>query len=121
MREPNRIAFIQWVGSRDKNADYCSAVFCMASIKETIVAKEHCRELDCTVFFTDIRAFGKGYEDYYNRAKELGVRFIRSRPSSIKDEPGTDSLLIRYQNHENKIVDEIFDLVVLSIGFFSRP
>lgn len=119
-KEPGRIAFIQCVGSRDTERMYCSAICCMAATKEAIVAKEHRKELDCTIFFTDMRAFGKGFEDYYKRALELGVRYIRCRPSSIREVPGTKNLRIKYSRDAGditgNIIEEIFDLVVLSVG-----
>ena len=84
---PRRIAFLQCVGSRDSERDYCSSICCMYATKEAIIAKEHAGEsLQCDVFFMDMRAFSKGFEEYYLRAQNLGVDYIRSRPALIRGE-----------------------------------
>jgi heterodisulfide reductase subunit A len=119
-QHPKSVAFIQCVGSRDEMNDYCSSVCCMYATKQAIIAKEHEPDLECTIFFIDMRAFGKGFEAYYNRAEELGIRYIRCRPSSVKEVPGTSNLKIQYQNPaDNEQVVEEFDMVVLSAGL--RP
>jgi heterodisulfide reductase subunit A-like polyferredoxin len=116
---PQKIAFIQCVGSREIDANYCSAVCCMYATKEAIIVKEHHPETDITIFFTDLRAFGKGFEVYYEQAKKLGIKYIRCQPSSIKEEPRTKDLNIQYQNEDGEIVVENFALTVLSCGL--RP
>jgi heterodisulfide reductase subunit A len=119
-REPKRIAFIQCVGSRDADRDYCSSVCCMYATKEAIIAKEHIgEELQCDIFFMDLRAFGKGFEQYYWRAKELGVRYIRCRVPIIEEVPQSRALAIKYLAENEKKVSEEYDLVVLSVGM--RP
>jgi heterodisulfide reductase subunit A len=119
---PRKIAFIQCVGSRDAQLgnNYCSAACCMYSIKETIIAKEHVpTALECTIFYMDIRAYGKEFDAYYNRAKEEhSVKFVRSRVASIKEDPSTDNLLVHYVEDEEPRTKE-FDMVVLSVGM--RP
>ncbi|MDO8588531.1 MAG: FAD-dependent oxidoreductase [Armatimonadota bacterium] len=119
-REPKRIAFIQCVGSRDamNGRAYCSSVCCMAAIKEAVVARSHVPELETTIFYTDIRAFGKDFDRYYERAKADGVRFVRSTPSRIVEVPGSKDLRISHIR-DGQPVDEEFDLVVLSTGI--RP
>jgi heterodisulfide reductase subunit A len=116
---PRRIAFVQCVGSRDAKTgnNYCSAACCMYGIKEAIIAKEHTPGgIDCTIFFMDIRAFGKEFDAYYNRAKEeYGVRFVRSRVSRIDEVPGSRNLLVKHVVGEEPREEE-FDLVVLSVG-----
>ncbi len=117
--EPKKIAWLQCVGSRDINTcdhGYCSAVCCMYSIKEAVIAKEHAHyDLDTAIFFMDMRTYGKEFEKYYWRAQEKGVRFLRSRIHSI--EPGDgDSLILRYVTESGEVMEEHFDLVVLSIG-----
>ncbi|MGB2764009.1 MAG: FAD-dependent oxidoreductase [Candidatus Aminicenantaceae bacterium] len=115
--EPRRIGFIQCVGSRDVDRDYCSSVCCMYATKEAIIAKEHVGEdLECDVFFMDMRAFSKGFEEYYLRAQELGVDYIRCRPPSIKEIPQTKNLLIEYVTEDDKKTSREYDLVVLSVG-----
>jgi len=116
---PKKIAFIQCVGSREVEADYCSSVCCMYATKEAIIVKEHLPETDITIFFIDLRAFGKGFEAYYERAKELGVRYVRFKPSSIEEVPGIRDLRVLYQREDGEIVVEEFNLVVLSCGL--RP
>jgi heterodisulfide reductase subunit A len=115
--EPKRIGFIQCVGSRDVDRDYCSSVCCMYATKEAIIAKEHVGgDLQCDVFFMDMRAFSKGFDEYYQRAKELGVEYIRCRPPSVKEIPQTKNLIIEYLAEDDKKVSREYDLVVLSVG-----
>ncbi len=122
-REPEKIAWLQCVGSRDVHQganSYCSAVCCTHAIKEALVAKDHKKGgLDTAIFFIDIRASGKDYERYYNRAKDQqGVRFIKSKITHVKHIQETGNLLIRYTDEQGKRVEEEFDMVVLSVGFF---
>jgi heterodisulfide reductase subunit A2 len=116
---PRKIAFIQCVGSRDISCgqDYCSSVCCMYATKEAIIAKEHANFVEPTIFYMDVRAHGKGFDAYYERAKsEYGVRFIRCMVSRIREHSKTKNLLVTYLDEEAKIVEEEFDLVVLSVG-----
>ncbi len=118
--EPKCIAWIQCVGSRDKlcGNEYCSSVCCMYATKQAIVTKEHSGEhTETFIFCNDIRAFGKGFEQYYDRAKnELGVRYIKCIVSSVKQLNQSKDLIVKYIDNENRIAEEIFDLVVLSVG-----
>jgi len=118
---PRRVAFIQCVGSRDAKLghNYCSSACCMYAIKEAIIAREHNPDLQCTIFFMDVRAFGKEFDAYYSRAEEeYGVKFVRSRVSHVDEVPESENLIVRHvMNGEPK--DEEFDLVVLSVGM--RP
>jgi heterodisulfide reductase subunit A len=117
---PKKIAFVQCVGSRDTERDYCSSICCMYATKEAIIAKEHAGEdLKCHIFFMDLRAFGKGFDAYYERAKELRVKYIRCRPSSIEEIPETKNLKISYVTDDGKMLTEQYDLVVLAVGL--RP
>lgn len=120
-REPKKIAFIQCVGSRDIHEGtkpYCSAVCCTYAIKEAVVAKEHSKDpLDTAIFYIDMRTHGKDFERYYNRAKEAGVRFIKSRITRILPGKELGDLLIQYTDETGRRVEETFDLVVLSVGF----
>jgi len=116
---PKRLAFIQCVGSRDTGCDkdYCSSVCCMAATKEAILAKEHVPGLDVTVFFLDLRAFGKDFDRYYDRARDrLGVRYLRSFISRTYEMPGTRNLRVVYASPEMKQTEEEFDMIVLSLG-----
>ena len=116
---PRKIAFIQCVGSRDAQLgnNYCSAACCMYGMKEAIIAKEHApTKLDCTIFYMDIRAYGKQFDAYYNRAKgEYGIRFVRSRVASVTEDPLTNNLYMYYEENEDPKTEK-FDLVVLSVG-----
>ena len=118
---PRKIAFIQCVGSRDAKLgnNYCSSACCMYAIKEAIIAKEHNPDLQCTIFFMDVRAYGKEFDAYYNRAEEeYGVKFVRSRVPHIEEAPESQNLLVKYVEDENPTTEE-FNLVVLSVGM--RP
>jgi heterodisulfide reductase subunit A len=118
-KHPGKVAWIQCVGSREVECNYCSSVCCMYATKEAIIAKEHDADLDCTIFFIDMRAYGKGFDAYYERAKELGVKYIRCRPSSVKEDSKTKRLKITYQAADGEIVTDDFGMVVLSTGL--RP
>jgi heterodisulfide reductase subunit A len=115
---PEKIAFIQCVGSRDEQVgnEYCSGVCCMYSIKEAIIAKEHGGNIKPSIFFMDMRAFGKEFEEYYNRAQnEYGIEFIRSRVASVFEDPKTRNLVVKYvEKGEPK--EQEFGLVVLAVG-----
>jgi heterodisulfide reductase subunit A-like polyferredoxin len=119
---PKKIAWIQCVGSRDCDHDYCSSVCCMYATKEAIITKEHLPFVEPTIFYMDIRAHGKGFDSYYERAKEEhGVRYIRSQISRVVEDPKTRNLLLRYVAEDGSLQDETFDLVVLSVGMGPRP
>jgi heterodisulfide reductase subunit A len=116
---PRRVAFIQCVGSRDEKVGnpYCSSVCCMYAIKEAIIAGEHTAGLKPSIFFMDVRAFGKEFEYYRERAeKEYGVKMYRgSRVASVEEDPKTKNLFLRYSIGDETNTEE-FDLVVLSVG-----
>jgi len=127
--KPKKIAFLQCVGSRDQEHDYCSAVCCMYATKESIMIKEHEPDTEVSVFMMDMRAFSKGYLEYYHRAEErYGVRYVRSRVSVLRENPETHGLIVRYvpppspprftggEIEGGQVVEEEFDLVVLSVG-----
>lgn len=120
---PKRIAWIQCVGSRDSNCgnDYCSSVCCMYAAKEAVIAAEHLGEVDSTIFYMDLRAFGKGFDDYVNRAKASGVHFVNSMVSRVIEDPITNDLELRYIDPKGEMKSEIFDMVVLSVGMQIQP
>ncbi|MFX1469383.1 MAG: FAD-dependent oxidoreductase [Promethearchaeota archaeon] len=116
---PRKIAFLQCIGSRDKlhGIDYCSSVCCMYTTKEAVIAKEHMNIVEPTIFTMDIRAYGKDFDKYIERAKEeYGVRYIRRRISNIEEIPNSKDLKLFYETENGRIVHEIFNLVVLSVG-----
>jgi heterodisulfide reductase subunit A-like polyferredoxin len=118
-KHPKKIAFIQCVGSRDTSCgnDYCSSVCCMYATKEAIIAREHDNNIQPTIFYMDIRAYGKNFESYYERAKtESGVRYVKCAVSRVREEFNTKNLQITYIDEAGKIVEEEFEMVVLSVG-----
>ncbi len=119
--EVKKIAFIQCVGSRDaaRGNGYCSSICCMSATKEAMVALEHAhgQQLDVSIFCMDVRAFGKEFDSYVNRARdENGVKFIRAIPSRVVEMPGTKTPRVRYFDQEGVEQQQEFDLVVLSVG-----
>jgi heterodisulfide reductase subunit A len=120
-KEPSKIAWLQCVGSRDAHhgaRGYCSTVCCTYAIKQALIAKEHSSApLDAAIFYIDIRTQGKDFEKYYLRARdEQGVRFVKSKINTITPVGDTGSLTVRYTDRGGKRVEEIFDMVVLSVG-----
>jgi heterodisulfide reductase subunit A-like polyferredoxin len=119
-RMPKKVAWLQCVGSRDKMNEYCSSVCCMYATKEAFIAKEHQNDIEPTIFYMDIRAFGKGFDQYYERAKnEHGIRYVKSAVSRILEDPDTKDLEVMYVDEDGSVQTEIFDMVVLSVGM--RP
>jgi heterodisulfide reductase subunit A len=116
---PKKIAFIQCVGSRDFQLgnNYCSAACCMYGMKEAVIAKEHTTsKLDATIFYMDMRSYGKEFDAYRNRAEdEYGIRFVRSRVAGVTEDPKTADLHVHYVENENPKTEE-FDMIVLSTG-----
>src|SRR5512137_1766562 len=123
-RVPRSIAFLQCVGSRSTSGagkPYCSNVCCMVTIKDTLMLKEHYPEMEVTVFYLDIRAFGKGFEDLYTRSREAGVRYLRGLPGLIEEDPATGDLVLSVENTTTgKLERHGADLVVLSVGILQR-
>ncbi len=124
--EPQKIAWLQCVGSRDANRTgngYCSSVCCMYAVKEAMIAKEHAHgDLDCAIFNMDMRTFGKDYEKYYNRAKDKdGVRFVKARIHTITEVPDTGDLVVKFADETGAMQEEVFNMVVLSVGLQIQP
>ena len=137
-QHPRKVAWIQCVGSRDITCDqgYCSSVCCMYAAKEAIIAREHDANIEPTIFYMDIRSFGKGFDRYIERAQEeYGVRYVRSMVSVVKEAPRTHNLRLTYVTFENAKEsgtkdegrrtkrpvphEDEFDMVVLAVGL--RP
>jgi len=121
---PRKIAFIQCVGSRDKrfgNA-YCSSICCKYSVKDAVLIKEHTPDAEVSIFYIDLRAFGRGFQEFINRAKtEYGIRFIRSSPGEITEDPVTKNLEVWYEDTLAGSVGNLtFDLVVLCPALVPR-
>jgi heterodisulfide reductase subunit A len=118
-KHPVKIAWIQCVGSRDETCgnDYCSSVCCMYATKEAIIAKEHASEIEPTIFFNDMRAFGKGFERYFESAKnKFGIRYVRGIVSAVKELQQSKNLITECWTEEGGKIQEEFDMVVLSVG-----
>ncbi len=119
---PQKIAWIQCVGSRDVSAGntYCSSVCCMYAMKQVILSKEHIPSMEAVILHNDVRAFGKGFERYYERAKGMeGVRFEWAKPAVLGEDPDTHAVTLRYRLDGDRVHEEAFDLVVLSVGITS--
>lgn len=118
-REAKRIAWIQCVGSRDSACgnEYCSSVCCMAATKQALVASEHFDGLDATIFYMDIRAYGKDFDQYYERAQaQENIHYVKSIPSRIIQMPTSKDLRVQFLDEFGQIQSQQFDLVVLSVG-----
>jgi heterodisulfide reductase subunit A-like polyferredoxin len=114
-----RIAWIQCVGSRDTNCgnDYCSSICCMATTKQAMIASEHLEGLEATIFYIDIRAHGKDFDQYYERARAMNnIKYIKSIPSRIIQIPQTKDLRLSYIDSAKGPIDQEFDLVILAVG-----
>ena len=119
---PKKIGFIQCVGSRSlkDGAGYCSNFCCMNTVKDTLLIRDHYPDSECTVFYIDMRAFGKGFEELYDKSRETGVRYIRGIPGEVEEDPATGNLRMMVENTTTQQLEEHeFDMLVLSIG--ARP
>ncbi len=117
-RPPKSIGFIQCVGSRSarKGASYCSNVCCMNTVKGTLMLKEHYPDIDIKVFYIDIRAFGKGFEDLYRRSQRLGVQYLRGLPGTV-EEIADQSLRVSIENTvKGRLETHELDMLVLALG-----
>jgi heterodisulfide reductase subunit A len=122
-RVPQRVGFIQCVGSRStsRGVSYCSNFCCMNTVKETLQLAEHYPDSESTVFYIDIRAFGKGFEDLYRRSREKGTRYIRGLPGSVTEDPLTGDLVVHAENTiSGKQELHRFDMLVLAVGMVPR-
>ena len=123
-KTPHRIVFVQCVGSRSQRGElpYCSSVCCMYATKEAILIREHEPKCEVYICYIDLKVFGKGFQEFVNRAKEeYGVRYIKGRPSSIEENPKTGDLLIRYEDTlEGGIKEIAADLIVLCPALIPR-
>ncbi|MFB0515850.1 MAG: 4Fe-4S binding protein [Candidatus Neomarinimicrobiota bacterium] len=114
---PETIAFINCVGSRNEKLDihYCSRICCMNSIKSALVIREHYPDAEILVFYVDIRAFGKGFEEYFQRALDKGVKFIKGKPSKIVEDPQTNDPILFVENTQDGSVSKFpVDLAILN-------
>ncbi len=117
-RHAKKIAWLQCAGrGLDHGIPYCSKVCCMVATKQTIITKEHDASVETTVFYNDLKAYGKGFWGFYQKALENGVRYVRARPHDVFENSETKNLTIRYEDLETgKRVEEEVELLVLSTG-----
>ena len=115
-----KIAWIQCAGrglANGKGTPYCSKICCMISTKQTIITKEHDAGVETTVFYNDLKAYGKGFWDFFRKANENGVRYVRGRPYEVFEDPETENLTIRYENLDSgELEKEEVELLVLATG-----
>ena len=121
LKKPQHIAFIQCVGSRTRDASrgypYCSNICCMNTIKATQYLKDNYPDIDITVFYMDLRAFGKGFEELLMRSKQSGVRYIRGLPGDVVENVETGNLMLTVENTTAKRLEQHeFDMIVLAVG-----
>jgi heterodisulfide reductase subunit A len=119
---PERIAWLQCIGSRDREHPYCSSICCMYATKEAVLAKERLPGVHCEVFIMDERAFSKEYTAYFEQSKDLwGVEYTRCRISEIKEDPDNQNLILHFQDESGQLRRKVFDMVVLSVGSVPPP
>jgi heterodisulfide reductase subunit A len=122
-KRPKSIGFIQCVGSRSQKRGnpYCSNICCMNTIKDTVLLKDHYPDIQSTVFYMDIRAFGKGFEDLYMKSKAEGVQYVRGLPGEVEEDPATGNLIVTVENTTTgKIERHEVEMLVLSVGLLPR-
>ena len=118
-KEAKRIAWIQCVGSRESKPgnEYCSSICCMATTKQAMIASEHVNGLQGTVFNMDIRAHGKDFDQYYERARAMkNIEYVKSMPSRIIQIPGSNDLRMVYFDPVKGYTEKDFDIIVLAVG-----
>jgi heterodisulfide reductase subunit A len=122
-KDPQRIAFLQCVGSRDLQVGgaFCSAICCMQAAKDAVILAEHLSGVEVTIFNMDVRAQGKDFDKFVARAQEqYGARLVRARVSAVEINPANDNLRVRYDpNDGGPLREDEFDMVVLSVGIHS--
>lgn len=117
-RKPRRVVMIQCVGFRNRNEnEYCSNVCCMVSLKNAMLLKQHLQDVEVFVCYTDVRAYGKGYEEFYVQAREHGVVFLRGRVGEVVEDTGSGELIVVVEDTlSGRVLELKADLVVLSTG-----
>lgn len=118
-QHPVKVAWIQCIGSRKPEIckDYCSSVCCMYATKQAIIAREHDEKIQPTIFYMDIRAFGKGFERYYQSAKDkFGVEYIKAMPTPMVREKDNGNIVLEYTDDSGIKTYAEYDMVILSVG-----
>ena len=121
LKEPKRIGFVQCVGSRTRDPErgnpYCSNTCCMNTVKDAQYLKDNYPDTDITVFYMDLRAFGKGFEELLMRTRGNGVRYIRGLPGEIKENPESGNIQVTVENTtKTRLEHHEFDMLVLAVG-----
>jgi heterodisulfide reductase subunit A len=122
-KEPTSIAYVQCAGSRDQTlgVEYCSRVCCMYAIKQAMLISGALPMAEITIYYMDIRTFGKGYEQFYQNAQAMGVEFVRGKVASIREDEEQNPVVKVELTEEGRIVERTHDLVVLSLGMVPAP
>ncbi len=118
-KEPDSIAYVQCAGSRDKSlgVEYCSRVCCMYAIKQAMLLAGALPLADITIYYMDIRTFGKGYEQFYQNARAMGVEFVKGKVAKITEDEGHNpSVRVELIDDGSRVVERQHDLIVLSVG-----
>ncbi len=120
---PQKLAFINCVGSRDKRYNpSCSNFCCMYSIKNAVLLKQMDPEVDITIYYIDIRTPSKGYEEFYNRARDMGIHFTQGRPSMITEDKETHNLFVHSEDIGlGHVIEEEYDMVMLNQAAIPQP
>ncbi len=122
-KEPDSIAYVQCAGSRDQSlgVEYCSRVCCMYAVKQAMLLSGALPIADITIYYMDIRTFGKGYEQFYQNARAMGVEFVKGKVGKItEDEEGNPIVRVEIIDEGSRIVERQHDLVVLSVGMIPQ-
>jgi heterodisulfide reductase subunit A len=127
-KEPESIAYVQCAGSRDKTlgVEYCSRICCMYAIKQAMLLSGALPLADITIYYMDIRTFGKGYEQFYQNARAMGIEFVKGKVARItEDEAQNPTVRVELIDEASRVVERSHDMVVLSVGmlpaFDPRP
>ncbi len=117
-KQPQSIAWLQCIGSRDQDNSYCSSICCMYATKEAMLAKQRLGEdVDCTIFMMEERAFNKEYSSYFSKAREShGIHYVHCRVSAIQEDPASGDLILHYAEPNGQRKEERFEMVVLATG-----
>jgi heterodisulfide reductase subunit A len=118
-KEPDSIAYVQCAGSRDATlgVEYCSRICCMYAIKQAMLLSGALPMADITIYYMDIRAFGKGYEQFYQTAQAMGIEFVKGKVASInEDDEHNPVVRVELIEDGSQVVERAHDLVVLSVG-----
>ena len=120
---PGRVAIINCVGSRDKRFNpWCSNFCCMYAIKNAVLIKQAHPDVDITIYYIDIRTPSKGYEEFYERARDMGIRFMQGRPSLITEDPDTRNLYVLSEDMTlGQVTEREYDMVMLNQAAVPQP